>query len=85
MVDLVVTDLRMPVLSGDAVVSAVKQINNELPVIVMSGHASGSDLELLRARGADAFIPKPFTPDQLTKAMDSLAVLREKTRVHARM
>jgi len=72
-IDLVLTDLRMPVLSGEEVVCEVKRLNAELPVIVMSGHAATEDIALLRAKGADTFIPKPFTPDQLNSALDSLA------------
>jgi DNA-binding NtrC family response regulator len=71
-IDAVLTDLRMPVLSGEGVVQEVKQHRKTLPVIVMSGHASADEVALLRARGAAGFIPKPFTPDQLIKAVDQV-------------
>jgi CheY-like chemotaxis protein len=69
-VDLVVTDLRMPELSGADVVTEIKGFTGELPVIVMSGHAAPSEVQELRNKGADAFIPKPFTPEQLATAVN---------------
>lgn len=82
-IDLVLTDLRMPVLSGEGVVHEVKQHNSNLPVIVMSGHASSEDLAVLKARGADGFIPKPFTPDQLTKAVSEVVSVKRQSKVHS--
>jgi DNA-binding NtrC family response regulator len=81
-IDLVLTDLRMPVLSGEGVVQEVKQLDEDLPVIVMSGHASSEDLAVLKARGADGFIPKPFTPDQLTKAVSEVMTSKRKAKIH---
>jgi DNA-binding NtrC family response regulator len=68
-IDAVITDLRMPVLSGEGVVQEIKQYRSSLPVIVMSGHATPEEVATLRARGATGFIPKPFTPDQLIKTV----------------
>jgi DNA-binding NtrC family response regulator len=82
-IDLVLTDLRMPVLSGEGVVHEVKQYNSDLPVIVMSGHASIEDIAALKARGADGFIPKPFTPDQLTKAVAEAVSAKASGKVHS--
>jgi two-component system chemotaxis response regulator CheY len=82
-IDVVLTDLRMPVLSGEGVVQEVKQLDSNLPVIVMSGHASNEDLAVLKARGADGFIPKPFTPDQLTKAVSEVVGSKRKAKVHS--
>jgi DNA-binding NtrC family response regulator len=82
-IDLVLTDLRMPVLSGEGVVQEVKQLNVDLPVIVMSGHASSEDLAVLKARGADGFIPKPFTPDQLTKAVAEVITSKRRAKMES--
>jgi DNA-binding NtrC family response regulator len=72
-VDLVVTDLRMPELSGDLLLREIRGYNHELPVIVMSGHATAHDQAKLRQDGASGFIPKPFTPSQFKGIIDLLA------------
>jgi DNA-binding NtrC family response regulator len=71
-VDLVVTDLRMPELSGADVVSAIKGFSLDVPVIVMSGHAAPSEVQELHKKGARGFIPKPFTPEQLATAVNNV-------------
>jgi CheY-like chemotaxis protein len=71
-IDLVLTDLRMPELSGEDVLRTVKSEHRLIPVIIMSGHATDSDIARLKAHGLDAFIPKPFTPDQFKLAVGGL-------------
>jgi two-component system response regulator HydG len=72
-IDLVVTDLRMPEISGSEVVQHIRSHSPKLPVIVMSGHASSRDILALRQYGASAFIPKPFTPQHFANAVAEIA------------
>lgn len=69
-VDLVLTDLRMPEIPGDQVLQKVHQYNPNLPVIVMSGHASAQEQADLMQAGAAGFISKPFTPSQFLRAIE---------------
>jgi two-component system C4-dicarboxylate transport response regulator DctD len=78
-IDVVLTDLRMPELSGAQVVSEIKRSRSDLPVIVMSGHASAADMQDLKSKGADGFIPKPFTPEQIATAVNGVVRLRRKS------
>lgn len=71
-VDLVVTDLRMPLLSGEDVVREVRRRQPALPIVVMSGHATSTDIAALQALGMNAFLPKPFTPDQILSIVRTL-------------
>jgi DNA-binding NtrC family response regulator len=75
-IDLVVTDLRMPELSGDEVVKKVRALRPSLPVIVMSGHANPQDIATLRQNGATAFLPKPFSPQQFKTAIAEMEKVR---------
>ncbi len=63
--DLVVTDFRMPGLSGAAVAEAARERLGEVPVLLITGWVDEVP-EWLRS-GADALrvIAKPFTLDQL--------------------
>ena len=56
--DLVVLDLRMPLVQGENVLSAIQARGSTMPVIVMSGNRSRIE-EALR-RGAKASLAKPF-------------------------
>ncbi len=71
-VDLVVTDLRMPEITGEGVLTAVRKHNQDLPLIVMSGHATPTEVSELRRLGASGFIPKPFTPSQFHSVIDAI-------------
>jgi len=63
--DLVVSDFRMPKMSGLDVVSALRACGSLVPFILMSGHATTEDIEDAKNAGATAFIAKPFSPIQL--------------------
>lgn len=59
---IVVTDLKMPGVSGDQIVAAAKAKDSATKVFISSGHASDDGLvkEAL-ANGASGVIPKPYT------------------------
>lgn len=65
--DLVITDIMMPFFSGLEVVSAVREKpGKKIPVIVLS--SLGQENMVLEAfkLGADDFIKKPFSPNELS-------------------
>jgi CheY-like chemotaxis protein len=66
---LVLADLKMPGYDGLQFLTTVQQSRPALPVIVMSGYATtDTEAECLR-RGARAFVPKPFSPEELLSAV----------------
>jgi DNA-binding NtrC family response regulator len=66
--DLVLLDLKMPKRSGMEVLRSIRTRWPNLPVIMVTGHGTiESAIEATRL-GAFNFIPKPFTPQELTKA-----------------
>jgi CheY-like chemotaxis protein len=67
-VDLVITDLLMPVQEGVETIIALKKERPGLPIIAMSGGVSNSPLylEIANKVGAKRILPKPFTPKELT-------------------
>jgi two-component system cell cycle sensor histidine kinase/response regulator CckA len=67
-VDLLITDLIMPVLNGAAVAARLRQAMPGLPVLFISGHTDHPLLEQARAMG-DGFLGKPFSLGQLSAAI----------------
>lgn len=71
--DLCLCDLKMPVLSGLAVLKACRANRPNLPFVLMSAHASSEEVEQAYALGATGFLPKPFTPEDLKQLIQKLS------------
>lgn len=72
-VDLLVTDVQMPGMLGDALVARVRESWPELPVLFVSGTPEYSALPDA-AGGRARFLLKPFAPEELRASIH--AVLR---------
>jgi CheY-like chemotaxis protein len=72
--DLAVLDLRMPELDGLQVVRALAADADvePLPLIMLSASAQRADVEAGLSAGVSAYVPKPFTPGQLARAVDDV-------------
>ena len=66
---LVIVDLKMPERDGLQLVQKVQTWGKPVPVIVMSGYPTSETVLSSLASGARAFLPKPFTPDELIAAL----------------
>ncbi len=64
-VDLTITDIMMPFASGIEILSAIKSMGKDVPVIMLS--SMGQEEVVLNAfdLGASDFIVKPFSPSEL--------------------
>jgi len=73
-IDMLLTDVVMPYLSGPALAHLLTARKPELPVLFMSGHTDNKEaLEKILEKGIQ-FLPKPFTSDGLLrKVRDTLA------------
>jgi DNA-binding NtrC family response regulator len=69
-VDLIITDLRMPVLDGQSILKAVKAAMPEVPVIVITAFGSPEIQAECREQGAVAFLEKPLDTPQLLEAIE---------------
>ncbi|MDQ2720040.1 MAG: sigma-54 dependent transcriptional regulator [Bacteroidota bacterium] len=79
--DLVLCDIKMPKLDGIEFLEKVKEINNEVPIIIISGHGNVETAVEAVKKGAYDYISKP--PDlnrmliTLRNAMDKTTLVAE--------
>lgn len=64
-IDLVITDLRMPGISGEEVIAKVAGESPGVPVIVLTGHGSIDSAVTAMRNGAYDFLTKPLNLDRL--------------------
>ena len=69
--DIVLTDIRMPDIGGMRVLRDIKRTKPSLPVVMITGYASVKSSVQAMKLGAADYVEKPFTPDQLIKAVDT--------------
>jgi two-component system chemotaxis response regulator CheY len=65
--DLIVTDINMPDINGLELVSFVKRTDayRSIPLVIISTEGAERDREKGLGLGADAYLVKPFDPDEL--------------------
>ena len=66
---IMVLDILMPVMDGFDVLQKLRTVS-KLPVITISAHSSAAEKAL--DLGANAFLAKPFRPDELIKKIDAI-------------
>jgi DNA-binding NtrC family response regulator len=84
-IDLLITDVRMPKLTGDQLLTVVRDKRPEMPVIVITAFGSVERaVEMVKA-GAFQYLTKPFTADELLKVIGEALVHSEPHREQARL
>ena len=68
--DIVITDLRMPGMNGFELLSELRAIDENVPVLVMTGYSSVENAVEAMKRGATDFIKKPFDFTELKLMLD---------------
>jgi two-component system NtrC family response regulator len=85
-VDLVLTDLRMPGLDGARLLSELKRLNPELDVIIMTAFGTMEEAVQAMKNGALDFITKPIDLGQLevtiARAVERKQLISENQRLH---
>lgn len=82
-VDLVVTDVMMPVMDGNELCAAVRKLMPEVPVLMLTALETIDDKERGFNSGADDYLTKPFALKELLLRIRAL--LRRYGEVHENM
>ena len=75
--DIIVTDIRMPVMDGLKMLRAIRQMNSVIPVIVTSAYSDTSYMMEAIDIGSDQYVLKPVDTGKLSAAFEKCAELVE--------
>jgi DNA-binding response OmpR family regulator len=64
-IDLIITDLQLPDMSGLDVLSAIRERDPHSPVIIITAHGSDEVNTEAARRGAYVVLSKPFLPSEV--------------------
>ena len=68
-IDLVITDITMPRMNGIEMIHAIRQINPDIAIIVLSAHNETSFLTQTIEAGVDGYLIKPLNVTQLIRSI----------------
>jgi two-component system chemotaxis response regulator CheY len=71
-IDLMLSDVNMPDITGIELVKVVKAKLKDLPVIMVTTESSAEMKQQMLAAGANGIITKPFPPEELQKVLGPL-------------
>ncbi len=87
--DLVITDMQMPGMDGLQFLQEIKEVNNDLPVIMITAFAEVEKAVAAMQAGAYNYLAKPFSNDELlvniNQAVHHYSLIRENSRLRQEM
>ncbi len=78
--DIVIMDVNMPEVNGLAAFKEISQIYPETGCIIISAQKDTTTLSTAMSLGAQEYLTKPFTVDELNEAVDRVALEVEKSQ-----
>jgi two-component system, NtrC family, response regulator PilR len=77
--DLVISDIRMPGISGLDLLGSIKEQFSDVPVIMITAFASPDDAVIAMKNGAFDYISKPFNIEEIKSVVESATSRKSKT------
>ena len=68
-IDVVLTDMMMPIMDGATAVREILEIDPKARIIAASGFAAENHTTRMADAGVTAFLPKPYTAEAMLKAL----------------
>ena len=78
--DIIVTDIEMPVMDGREMVSRIREIDGDTPLLFASGHVTPKDVIEGYQIGANNYIKKPFIAEEMDAHIRGLLSMKEGAR-----
>ena len=78
--DVILLDVMMPLMTGFEVLAALKKIpeTKEIPVLLVTAQSSESEVLKGLEMGAEDYITKPFSPNELAARIKSVLMRQKK-------
>jgi len=74
--DVLLLDLEMPVMDGFEATRVLRERGYEGPIIALTAHSGGSEIERAKHEGCDEVLNKPVTIERLREALEPLLARR---------
>lgn len=71
-VDLIISDIRMPLMNGIELLKAIKRQNLEIPFILISGYKLNEADKVVAEEMANGFLAKPFEIEQIKTVISNI-------------
>jgi CheY-like chemotaxis protein len=71
-IDVVLTDMAMPIMDGQAAIRALMKMNPAVKIVAASGFTENSRVAKVMGAGVKHFLTKPYTAGTLLKTMRSI-------------
>jgi DNA-binding NtrC family response regulator len=83
--DVLLTDVRMPGMGGEALIARCRAERPDVPVIVITAHGTIKSAVRAVSSGASDYLTKPFEPEELEIAVHNAIKLRDILRENQRL
>ena len=70
--DIVLMDIKMPVMDGLEATKRIKEAHPELPIVALTANAFDEDVQHSMQAGLNAHLSKPVDPDVLFETLEAL-------------
>ena len=70
--DLVISDIGMPVMDGYILITEIRRIRQNIPILLCSGSDEFDIINNVEKSAADGFLLKPFTMQELSRMTRSV-------------
>jgi two-component system cell cycle sensor histidine kinase/response regulator CckA len=71
-IDLVLLDMVMPEMSGSVTFDKIREIDPQIPVLLISGYSIDGKASEIMERGCNGFIQKPYNIEKLSKKISDI-------------
>ena len=83
-VDMLISDMRMPQMTGDELLAEVKQKYPKLPVVMITAYGTIDQAVEAMRNGAQDFITKPFSAEDLERVVEQAFYVKSESRAQAK-
>jgi len=82
--DVIVSDIEMPVMDGYEMVKIIRQSDKDIPIILATGRSAPKNVTSGYEAGANYYIKKPYTPEELNAHVKSLLNMKSNTQMQSK-